>query len=645
MSRLSVLAFLVVFLASCSESSLLTPELSGEEQIDIQTVDDGALVSPSQSITVSLDRRTPDGSQAAPLEAVDVEVTDRQGTVVYSERVDGEPLAAGALPPVDLPDLDAGRYLLTVTVRRDGEVVERGERTLFVVDDPSAFGISGIATYPPSLAPKRRGVAQASVTAPADAEPWLRWTLDGRLIHEGYLADGADQITIEAPEASGAYALGLDLFPHGRPPAAYAGPAPIRRQTRLFVRTAGAAADRALGPRDSYFALFHFDGSAEDTGMGGEVTGGRGVEAEVVGDARLRVSDRLFGYELDGGSGFEVSGLIVPFRGNALSPFSLNFRLRADELPGIRRILGMSASDSGFALELTVDGEGVPALAVETAREAGESTAGEALFAVGEPVDLSVAVLPGSDDTRVRWYANGRYVSGSTVGVGFPRPEQEARWRRRPGVTRIGGDDGFVGIIDEFGVYFRGEDGEPAVYTDMYRDARRRELGSTLVYAEGFDGGDPPAETTPRGAVRTEQGVLVLGPQASVELPAFELNGEVIIVEVETPEEADAAPLRLAVHGRERMLFTVDAAGAFADWRGGERELAPDSPLRLRLSRAGEAMTVSVGAQTMTVPLPADDLGEIELRLLGPRESGVVRVESVLAYHEAERVAAAEGAP
>jgi hypothetical protein len=645
MSRLSVLAIVIVILASCGESSLLTPELSQDEQIGIQTVDDGALLSPTEAILVSVERRTPDGSAADPLDGIDAELTDGRGTLVHSTRIDGTELEAVNVPPLELPDLEPGRYQLSLSARRDGEPVATTTRTIFVVENPEAFGISGIATYPPSLAPKRRGVAQASVSAPAGARPWLRWTLDGGLIHEGYLADGADQATIEAPEGSGAYSLSLELFPHGRPPAGYTGPAPVRQKTRLFVRSAGAAADRALGPGESYFALFHFDGSAEDSGVGGDVTGGRGVEAEVLGDAQLRVSDRLFGYELGRGSGFEVSGLLVPFRGGVPSRFSLNFRLRADELAGTSRILGMRASDSGFALELTVDEEGLPTLFLETATASAESRPREPLFSVGEPLDLSIAVVPGRTATRVRWYAGGDFISESRLAVTFPRPEPDAEWQRRPGVTRIGGENGFVGIIDEFGVYFRDEDGEPAVYTEMYRDARRRELGSTLVYAEGFDAGELPPETTARGAVRTEQGILVLGPDASLALPSLPFNGDVILIEVAVPEASEAAPVRLAVYEEDRMIFTVDSTGTLEDWQGGARQLEAVSPLRLRLSRVERAMSVSVGAQTVSVPVRSDDLGEIDLRLLGPRESGVTRIESVLAYHEAERVAATEDAP
>ncbi len=667
MSRLFVLTALTVLLAACGESSLLTPELSEDERLDIQTVRDGTLLAPNAEVPLSILQTTPDGSAPEPLDYVDVVITDVAGASVATNRISGEPLDSENIRPLVLPDLEPGRYLMSLTAYRNGRVLAARERTLFVVPDPDAYAISGIAIYPPSLAPERRGVVQASLSAPEGARVWLRWRLEDGVVHEGYLSDGADQVTLQGPASSGAYSLSLDLFPYGRPPADYTGPAPVTQQTRLFVRTEGDSANRVLGPRESYFALYHFDGSAEDSGVGGEVTGGRPIEAEPIGGAQLRVSDRLFGYELDGASGFEVSGLIVPFRGDALSPFSLNVRLRADELADAVRILTMEASDSGFLLALKVDENGMPTLELGRDDAVAASSPREPLFAVGEPLDLSIAVLPGRQATRVRWYANGRYISESRLSLVFPAPEPGAEWNRRPGSARLGGENGFVGIIDEFGVYFRDSSGEPAVYTDMYRDARRRELGSTLIYAEGFDAGEPPADSTARGRVRSEQGVLILGEGASLTLPPLPVDGDALVVELESANVAGDRPLTVRVASEDRPLFSIDSTGAFEGRAGASQQVSAGPPLRFRLRREEGGLRVTVGGDSFTVPLRAGDPDagegsaapgtgaapgagaagreflEVELRLLGPAERGVSRVESVLVYREAERIAAEAG--
>lgn len=662
MSRLFVLTVLTLLLAACGESSLLTPELSEDERVDIQTVRDGALLDRNAPVPVSILQSTPDGSPPEPLDYVDVVITDLAGTSVASSRISGEPLDSDDIPPVMLPDLEPGHYLISLSAHRGGRLLATRERTIFVVADPEAYAISGIAIYPPSLAPERRGVVQASVSAPGapeGARAWLRWRLEDEVVHEGYLSDGADQVTLQGPASSGAYSLKLDLFPHGRPPAGYTGAAPVTQQTRLFVRPGGGSANRALGPRESYFALYHFDGSEEDSGVGGEVTGGRPVEAEPIGSPKLRVSDRLFGYELDGASGFEVPGLIVPFRGDVLSPFSVNFRLRADKLADGVRVLTMEAS--GFALALRVDANGMPTLELGRGGAVEESSPREPLFAVGEPLDLSIAVLPGRQATRVRWYADGRHISESRLSLVFPAPEPGAEWSRRPGSTRLGGESGFVGIIDEFGVYFRDNAGEPAVYTDMYRDARRRELGSTLVYAEGFDAGEPPGDSTARGGVRSEQGVLILGEGASFTLPPLPLDGDVLVAEVESANVPGDRPLTVRVAGEDGPLFSIDSTGAFEGRAGVSHQVSAGPPLRFRVRRDEGGLLVTVGGDSFTLPLRASEadvgdtsearpgrasageLREVELRLLGPTEPGVARVESVLVYREAERIAAEAG--
>ncbi|MFP4565772.1 MAG: hypothetical protein ACLFNX_04660 [Spirochaetaceae bacterium] len=661
MSRLVVITVAALLLVACGESSLLTPELSEDERVDIETVRDGALLAPNASVPVSVTYTTPDTSTPRSLDHVDIDITDARGTSVGSDRIPGEALEAGDIPPVVLPDLESGRYLLSFHAYRGGERIAVRERTVFIVSDPAAYAISGIAVYPPSLAPKRRGVAQASVSVPEGARAWLRWRLEDEVTFEGYLAEGADQVTLQGPASSGAYVLSLELFPGGRPAGDYRGPAPVTQQSRLIVRSTGGLSSGAIGPRESYFALYHFEGSTEDGGVGGEVTGGRPVEAEPIGNPRLRVSERLFGYELDGSSGFEISGLIAPFRGQALSPFSLNIRLRADALADGMRILTMDGSDSGLRLALRVDRTGLPTLELAGGGTSAESSPREPLFTVGEPLDLSIAVIPGRRATRVRWYAGGRYISESRLPVGFPPAGEDAGWNRRPGSTRLAGENGFTGIIDEFGVYFRDNEGEPAVYTDMFRDARRRELGSTLVYADGFDSADPPEAAVARGSVRTEQGVLILGEGASLTLPAMPFDGDVLVAELDAAHVEGDRPLNVEVSGADGVLFSIDSAGTFEGRAGTSGTVSAGRPLRFRMRRAENGILVRAGADSFTIPLgtsepgggeegdtgeagPAEgELREVEMRLRGPDEPGVARVESVLVYREAERLAA-EGA-
>jgi hypothetical protein len=637
-------------LASCSEGSLLTPELTEDEEISIRTVDDGTMLSAADTVSISVQHRSVGPSDPEPLDYMDVELRDGEGILVADTRIEGQELETDSIPPLELErldgsayfgDLEPGNYTISFAVFRNGEEVASRERTLFVVEDPEDYAISGIATYPPSLAPGRTGVAQATITAPGDCDCWLQWTFENDLIHEGTLSEGADQITLEAPSESGAYTLGLGLFPNGPPPADYEGPAPIRQQTRVIVRAGGGSADRALGPAEAYFSLFHFDGSTEDSGVGGELTGGRSVDAEPIGETKLRVSDRLFGYELDGTSGFEVSGLILPFQGDALSRFSLNLRLRADELSGTHRILSLEASDSALSLALTVDEEGRPTLELSSADTTSRSSPRSPIFEVGEPLDLSIAVIPGPTETLVKWYANGEYVSESLLQVDFAEADPEAEWHRVPGVSRIAGENGFVGIVDEFGVYFRNAEGEPAVYTDMYHDARRRELGSTLAYAEGFDAELPLDGIRTRGNARTEQGILILGSAATAELPSLQFESDVMMIEMAVPEvDASGVPV-LEFEHRGDFLFSADVDGEFADHTGEMATFPVGSTLRIRIARASEELTVWVGSSSRVVPVPSGFIEEIDWRVANAGSTGdTARIESLLAYHEAERFSA-----
>lgn len=651
MSRFTVLMLATIALVSCSEGSLLTPELREEEQLDIQTVEDGTLLGPQDEIEISVNRRSVGSDAPEPLEYLLITLRNEDGRTVSETRVEGAPLATNDIAPITLEslvsedflsDVEGGTYTLVLEAFRDGEVVASVERQLFVVADPTAYRISGIATYPPSLAPQRTGVAQATVDAPPDADPWLRWTFEEEPVYEGALAEGADQITIEGPAESGAYTLALGVFPHGQPPEGYEGPAPVRQQTRLIVRSGGADAERALGPPESYYALFHFDGTTEDSGVGAELAGGRAVDAEPIGNPELRVSDRLFGYELNGDSGFEVPGVVLPIRGGALSPFSLNLRLRVDELSSSSRILDIEASDSGLALDLSVDSSGLPTLELEHDGYRDRSSPREAVFEAGEPVDLSIAVSPGPTETVVRWYAHGKFISESALDVDFSEPASSDPWQRVPGVSRIAGEGGFVGIIDELGVYFRDETGEPALYTNMYHDARYRELGSTLAYADGFDAELADTDGRAVGSVDTEQGLLVLGGNGSFQPPPLSFDTEVLMVELAPAANNSGGIAQVEFEHRGRFLFSVDSDGTLVSHGGETKRFSVGETLRVRIARGDGTLTVWVGAGSTTIPLSAASIEELGWRIESA-SGGTVRVESLLAYHEAGSYTVAAG--
>ncbi len=678
MSRVSVIAILFVLFASCSETSLFSPDMS-EEEVDIATIDDGELLGPSGAIPVSVDHHGPDESSMEELDYLLIELRDEEGELVGSTEVEAP--AAVDIPPVELPDLDPGRYIVSFTVLRNEETVSSQERTVFVVADPDSYRISGIATYPPSLVRGQKGIAQASVSAPdtdtdtdsdSDSEGaaatdsvWLRWRLEDSTIHEGLLADGADQITIEAPSDSGAYTVTLELFPHGEPTGEYEGPAPVSRESRLFVRGEADEQEKSFGPADEYLALFHFDGSAEDTGVGSELTGDEPFVAQSIGSPRLRVSERLFGYELDGESGFEISRLLVPFRSGALSRFSVNLRVRLDELSGERRLVTLQsfegqasrdgsaqdnssqessnednvAGDRNFELELRVDERGVPTLALSSAGTTDTGSPGDPVFTVGEPINMSIGVIPGETQTRVRWYADGHYFSESVLSVGFSEQESSGPWSTRSGVTRVGGENGFVGIVDEFGVYFRDSSGNPSIYSDMFRNARERELGSALVYAEGFDDSGVPSDVDIDGNVGVEQGMLALEAGSTAGLPSVSVADDALIFELDLSEASSASPPVLAFAQEGTRLFSVDGSGELSDWTGATESFSAGSSLRLRLDLNGETLIVSTEGGELRVPVRGEPLERIEPQLIGPSSGGFAHVDSVLVYRDSERVA------
>ena len=65
---------------------------------------------------------------------------------------------------------------------------------------------------------------------------------------------------------------------------------------------------------------------------------------------------------------------------------------------------------------------------------------------------------------------------------------------RQDGTTVIGGPNGFSGVIDELGVYYRDDQGRPSADPAQYLRTAQRKYGRDLVLAYGFETANlPPA--------------------------------------------------------------------------------------------------------------------------------------------------------
>ncbi|THB65599.1 MAG: hypothetical protein D6B26_03660, partial [Spirochaetaceae bacterium] len=89
-----------------------------------------------------------------------------------------------------------------------------------------------------------------------------------------------------------------------------------------------------------------------------------------------------------------------------------------------------------------------------------------------------------------------------------------------------------LGVIEEVGVYFRNDQGNPSIHTAEFRRVKELQYAGSLVYAESFLG-DVAEDISVAGNAYVLGGALNIGPGAEVRLPEALFAGEAIQFELQ----------------------------------------------------------------------------------------------------------------
>lgn len=576
---LLIVPVVALLIAACGDSSLLFPQFDEQSSVDISTIPAGSVLEPGNAIPLSVSRSNVSDQDSSTADRMEIDIYDDQGVLVATQSFESVDLM-DEIPDVAVPEVGAGLFSLRVRYYDGANLIASTEVPFFVVG--GALGITGVSTYPSSFYPGSQGIVQLRAESPDDMDPYVQWWFDGELIDAGYLSVGHDSALVTSPDREGVYALSVELFPSGPPgEAPFEFASPVRYDSQIFVSTDRTFADTDLLPHESYLTLFHLQGDFEDSGSRHQIDENAVMDGTPFGQPELRLDDQVFGYYLDGSSGFTINSAALPYLDSSVSPFSITIRLRPASLGADRQLLLVEDVSGSSLLRLTTDEFGYVSLSVGFVEPNAGSTSAAPLLAPDVTTVLSVSVWPEDDGLQVLWFKDGLLVSVDTLPVltddaglgeespeasdaadeGSPDGETGRSWHIRPGRTVIGGENGIHGLIDEVGVYFRDEDDQPSSDEGIFADAMGLEYGDNLLYAEGFETQRIPAEVVAFGDVRVTSGALSIGADAHVRVPGFPFGSEALIVEVDLNDPQPDAEVRIALV----MAGSSDDAGLSDD--------------------------------------------------------------------------------
>ncbi len=610
---------LIFLFASCSDMSVFGPQEATLASIEVRSLQDGGLLRQGASVSYVLHGQRQTGEDLV----LEASLLDTAGTEAWSGTLASPQLEEEL--KLKLPSLPAGLYRLKLVMTRGSGAAVDKEVSFFYVNGD--FAIEGISSFPPTILPESRILLRADLRYPEGTDPYVRWTQDGQPLGSGRVSEGFHQVGWQAPKAEGVYPVQAELFP-APPPAGgdFHFTSPLLATAKLYVTPSTAATSEELGPVESYYLLFHFDGSLRDAASP------EGAEASVFGAASVSKS----GLRLVENAGARYPRLLLPTSDGQLVPCTLTLRLELEQGAAGRELVATESSDQAFRLKLALDQESRPwAELLLPSGAAMRLESGMPALETGRAYRLDLSLLPAARALTATWFLDGLQTSLTTVKAeGGPLPSG--------GSTLIGGQNGIRGLISERGVYYLDEGKRPSVDPGIYRWVMERQLGRRLILAEGFEGVRLPEgfQAAPADSARLAGGSLLLDPKAVLTLPFFDLSSAATAKTV--LEVVFAAPLPA---GTSASLTWESDGKAFLDILpegkalSGAREVASfpalTDTLLLELGEKSLILQTPDPAKPVELALPGPSVGKerwLSVSVRSPAGETGVSIDRVLAY-------------
>jgi hypothetical protein len=388
--------------------------------------------------------------------------------------------------------------------------------------------------------------------------------MEGQILEEGLLSEITPQLTVEAPVTVGAYTVRADFYPFA-PPAgtSWNFSSPVYQETLLYVSNEIKVDDPNFQNSEVFFHLFHFQGEYSDWASGDPVQVLASRE-----DPALDVYRGVFGYRMDLFSGFD--GVDFPFPvtvSGRLEPFSLVFSLAViDALPG-GTIFKAENSGGDFSMIFRLGREGTPEVEFILGNDDPIRLDHSEVWEPGFYPSVTVSVVPDYTEGKIYFLL---YRGGELLASG------EKDWfgegLNTQGSFSLGGEDGAAIILDEFGIYFRDEQGRPSPSAGMFPSDRLKEYGHRLLFADGFDSPHLHDGVEVSEEFRLRFSRLELSPQGLFLSPPLTgaLQSFTGFASLETGnEEGSSVLLQLWGIQEESLILvaeTVPAPGASVSW-------------------------------------------------------------------------------
>jgi hypothetical protein len=476
-------------------------------------------------------------------------------------------------------------------------------------------------------------VLEADLQYPDQANPYVRWSQDDVVLARGSVAEGLQKITWLAPEEEGVYAIRVELFPVPPPVGDdFDFSSSLDLTAKLFVTSANLLTEDELIPEDSYYNLFHLNGTLRNSGVLGRET--TEEDARAIGPTRWSSEEGVMGLETGPGLGLEYPLNILPILEGALSPCTVTFKLAAST-ENIDRNLMIVDRNEDFQFRIFFDSDGQLVGTIKVLDTLLYLPSGIFGLVPNQQHRIDLSLVPLEDELLALWFLDGRQTASVSED---PLPAELSG----EGQTVIAGEKGFTGVITEMGVYYRDPLNRMSVDPGIYRAVMQQRYGRRLILAEGFEGlhlPDPESWTleSPEPP-RLRGGRLLLPADSRLTLPYFELGGEETSFLVEffgtIPQGSSVA---LQWEGADAPFMVIDPTGSAVtgpETREVEEFAPTGTNLRLTLSQGRVSLDTADAPIPYEFDPPAGSYSWLSVTLRSPAEEGELEIDTILIVQE-----------
>lgn len=549
-----LLVLITLSLLSCGDSSLLMTLSDSENAVIINTsINNGVILDPDSGETIDISLEY-DETLVIPVK-LEISFLDNQGIEIGEPQViEGDALNE-PLPSISLTSPSEDQYSIRLRVFDNDDIIIKEEIVSFFYSR-EALSIRGLTPFPNIFEPGGQGLIFFDADGPENS--WVRWSIDNEIIEEGYFKEYSGGFIWRAPLLAGVYGLRMELFPV-EPLYTKNGTFPftssLRSELEVFVTDISENDPTDLYPPESYGTIIHFKGLVVDSG----ITENAIID---VGHPVIRRQGDKLGYFLEEGSGYLLDGNILPVSNNILMPFSVTFTYCLDNPQLDAWFLNITGNNNTLFSIRTDSSAYLMAELFQT----GTNIISSSEISPEIYNEITLSVIPNENSVAFLWYGDGILLSSEIYAYSSEVPDINYK-------SIIGVENGFEGLLDEFGIYYLDEKGRNNIDNNIFRRrAERKYNPDKIIAAFGFDG--LYSDETDNSSLSVSSGSCILDYGSSFQFLETDFNFSYLYIDIDFEEISENTEIEISfpdmaeeknIHINLDDLLQVDDIGNYIE--------------------------------------------------------------------------------